>query len=71
MGNPHDARTRHWSADDVVDTLFHLDFPADLPPGDYELRLIVYNTESLIPTVEIGVWEPEFVLARLRLAEGQ
>ena len=71
LGNPHDARTRHWSADDVVDTLFHLDFPADLPPGDYELRLIVYNTESLIPTVEIGVWEPEFVLARLRLAEGQ
>ena len=44
--------------------------PADLPPGVYELRLIVYDSATLSPTVEIGVWEPEVVLARLRLVEG-
>ena len=70
LGNSTFARTRHWPADEPVDTLFHLDLWADLRPGEYELRLIVYNTETQIPTVEIGVWEPEFLLARLRLAEG-
>ena len=70
LGNSTFARTRHWPADEPVDTLFHLDLWADLRPGEYELRLIVYSTETQIPTVEIGVWEPEFLLARLRLAEG-
>ena len=69
LGNSTFARTRHWSADEAVDTLFHLDLPAELPSGEYELRLIVYGTETLTPTVEIGVWEPELLLARLRLAE--
>ena len=48
-----------------------LDFPEDLPAGNYELRLVVYNFETLVPTVEIGVWEAETTLARLRLAETQ
>ena len=71
LGNPDHARTSRWSADEAVDTLFHLDFPDDLLPGEYELRLTVYNAETLIPTVEIDVWEPELVLARLRLTETQ
>ena len=71
LRNPHLAPTSQWSADDVVDTLFHLEFPADLRAGDYELRQIVYNIENLIPTVEIGVWEPELTLARLRVAESE
>jgi len=29
--------------------------------------MVVYNFETLEPTVEIGVWEPETTLARLRL----
>ena len=33
--------------------------------------LVVYNFETLVPTVELGVWEPEKTLARLRLTEGQ
>ena len=41
-----------------------------LPPGDYELRMVIYNFETQVPTVEVGVWEPEFVLARLLLSEG-
>ena len=69
LRKPNLAPTSLWSADDIVDTLFHFEFPADLQAGDYELRLIVYNTETLIPTVETGVWEPETLLARLRLAE--
>ena len=71
LGDSTFARSRHWWPDEAVDTLFHLDFPADLPPGEYELRLIVYSTETLTPTVEIGVWEPELLLARLRLDEFQ
>ena len=63
--------TSNWSADELVDTLHLLDFPADLLPGEYELRLVVYDYETLKPTVELGVWEPEFVLARLRLADVQ
>ena len=39
--------------------------------ADYELRLVVYDAETLTPTVEIGVWEAETTLARLRLAEGR
>ncbi len=70
LGNANHARTGLWPADEPVETLHYLDFPADLEPGEYELRLIVYSTETNIPTVEIGVWEPEMVLARLRIADG-
>ena len=69
LGNSTFARTRHWRADVPVDTLFHLELPAGLAPGEYELKLIVYNTETGIPTVEIDVWEPELLLARLLLQE--
>ena len=71
LGNSAFARTRHWAVGEPVDTLFHLDFGADLRPGEYELRLIVYGTETNVPTVEIGVWEPELLLARVRLDEGR
>ena len=63
-------RTGRWTEEEPVDTVFYLDIPADLPRGDYELRLIVYDAATLSPTVELGVWEPEVVLARLRLVEG-
>ena len=61
--------TSQWSADEVVESLFHLDFPADLPPGEYKLRIVVYDFETQAPTVQVGVWEPEALLARLRLTE--
>ncbi len=48
-----------------------LKIPAELSAGEYELRMVVYDFETLVPTVEIGVWEPEVTLARLRLAEIQ
>ena len=61
--------TRHWTADELVNTLHYLDLPPDLPPGEYELRLVVYDFETLKPTVELGVWEPETTLTRLQLGE--
>ena len=51
------------------DTLLLLDFPAELQSGDYELRMVVYDTETLKPTVELGVWEPEKILAHLKLTQ--
>ena len=69
LTNSDPASTSHWSAEELVDTLHLLEFPTDLPPGEYELRLVVYDFETLKPTVEIGVWESETVLARLRMSE--
>ena len=63
--------TSQWSPKEPVDTLFHLDFPADLQPGDYELRLVVYDFQTQTPTVQQGTWQPEITLARLRLAEAR
>ena len=65
------APTSRWSAQEMVDTLHLLKVPADLAPGDYELRLVVYDFETHEPTVELGVWKPELALARLRLSEIQ
>lgn len=71
LGNRDHTRTSQWSAEEVVDTVYNLDFPAELPSGEYELRLIVYDTETLTPAAEIDGWEPELVLTRLRLAGPQ
>ncbi len=71
LGNANHTRTSLWAAQEPVETLHYLDIPTDLGSGEYELRLIVYSTETEIPTVEIGVWEPEFLLARLRLDESR
>lgn len=43
-----------------------LGFPDILAPGEYELRLIVYDADTLQATVNVETWEPEVVLARLR-----
>ena len=64
------GRTGRWPEEEPVDTVYYLDIPTDLSPGEYELRLIVYDSATLRPTVEPGVWEGEVALARLRLADG-
>ena len=71
LTNSDPASTSHWSAGELVETLVQLEIPADIPAGEYEMRLVVYDFATLKPTVEIGVWEPEYVLARLRLSEVQ
>ena len=71
LRNLNGDATRGWIPGHPVETLFFLDIPPDMPPGLYDLRLTVYNAETLIPTVEIDVWEPELVLARVHLAGTQ
>ncbi len=61
--------TVNWLQEEPVNTLHLLEFPADLPSGEYELRLVIYDFETQVPTVELGVWEPEKTLARVRLVE--
>ena len=51
----------------TIDTLVRLVFPPDLPAGEYELRLVIYDVENLQPVVQVGVWEPELLLARVLL----
>ncbi len=68
LGNTMDAPTSGWEPEEPVDTLFSVSVPTDIPAGDYELRLIVYDSDTLKPTVEMGVWEAELTLARIRVA---
>ena len=69
LWNPSHWPTSYWPANQSVDTMTLLHFPADLQPGNYELRLVVYDFLTQTPTVQQDVWEPETTLARLRLGE--
>ena len=69
LWSPIHSPTSHWSPHLPVETMTLLHFPPDLPPAEYELRLVVYDFETQVPTVQIDVWEPEITLARLRLSE--
>lgn len=71
LSNSVQAPTSQWSPDELVDTFFYLNLPVDFQPGEYELRLVVYDFETQRPTVELGVWEPELTLTRLRVAADQ
>ena len=51
----------------TVDSLVRLTFPPELPTGEYELRLVLYDADTLQTIVQDGTWEPELILARLRL----
>ena len=59
--------TSEWPAGETVDTVFVVEAPDRLAPGEYVLRMVVYDIETLAPTVEIGVWEPEVTLAQVRV----
>ncbi len=61
--------TSGWPAGEAADTLVRFPIPSSLAAGDYELRLILYDAATLAPTVEIGVWAPELLLAQIRLAD--
>ena len=50
-----------------ISTVFKLEIPNELVAGEYELRLVVYDLKTSIPTVEVGVWEPETTLGRVQL----
>ena len=46
---------------------FAWDFPPELPAGEYELRLLLYDAVTLQTVVQDGTWEPELILGRLRV----
>ena len=52
-----------------VGTAFKLEIPNELAAGEYELRMVVYDVVTSTPTVEVGVWEPETALGRVRLQQ--
>jgi hypothetical protein len=64
------APTTRWQPGEVSESLIVFTLPQDLAPGDYELRLVVYDDKTLTPTVQVGVWQPEVALARLQVGAG-
>lgn len=66
LWRPDHSSTGAGGQTEPFDSLHLIEFPADLPPGEYELQLVVYDTETLKPTVELGVWEPAKTVARLQ-----
>ena len=69
--DPKHTRTSNWHPGQPVETLYHVEIPAGIEAGEYQLRLVVYDFETLKPTVELGVWKPEAELAVLRVVEGR
>ena len=67
----NNEKSSRWKAGEPVDNLFHFELPADLPPGEYELRVVVYDSETHKPAAELDVWNTEIVLARLHLDDVQ
>ena len=50
-----------------INSLVRLAFPPELAVGEYEWRLVLYDADTLQTVVQDGTWEPELILARLRL----
>ena len=64
------APTSRWQTGETSESLIVFELPQDLTPGDYELRLVVYDDKTQTPTVQVGVWQPEVTLARLQVKAG-
>ena len=69
LWNEQAEPTSLWLPDKEVDTLIYLGIPTDLEPGEYDMRLVVYEYATQKPTVEQGIWEAEKTLARLKVGE--
>ena len=65
------TRTADWFPEQSVDTLYHNVISAYIETGTHELRLVVYDNETLKPTVELGFWAPEVELVVIRVMEGR
>ena len=50
-----------------IDSVVHLAFPPELPAGEYALRLVLYDADTLQTVVQDGTWAPELILARIWL----
>ena len=63
--------TTRWPYGERIESLHILDLPAAIPPGEYQLRLVVYDSETLVPTVDNRVGRVEKTLARLKLTDAK
>jgi 4-amino-4-deoxy-L-arabinose transferase-like glycosyltransferase len=61
------APTTSWLPGEQSESLAILHLPTELAAGEYTLRLVTYDIQTLIPTVQTEVWEAEVLLARLRV----
>ena len=69
LWRPDHSSTGEGEHSEPFDSLHLIELPTDLPFGEYELRIVVYDTESLKPTVELGVWEAETTIAHLQYSD--
>lgn len=67
LWRPEGAASANRAPQITIDSFVRLDFPPELPAGEYELRLVLYDADTLQTVVQDGTWEPELILARLRL----
>ena len=65
------THTSRWKVEEPVENLFHLELPSDLAPGEYELRLVIYESDTKKPSAQLDIWNTEILLARVQLAEIQ
>ena len=71
LWKPNHTLTGSGGPSTQFDSVFQFLLPADLLPGEYDLRLVAYDSETLKPTVEVSNWEPEVTWTRLRWVEGR
>ena len=57
--------TAAWQPGHEGESLLHIALPAELPPGPYEVRLVVYDQVTLTPAVVVDVWTPEVTVGCL------
>ncbi len=62
LWNAQYLSTAAWVAGEQGESLHLIALPPDLPPGVYDLVAVVYDQESLVPTVIVDVWQPEIRL---------
>ncbi len=60
-------RRSRWQPGEASESLIVFEVPQDLAPGNYDLRLVLYDDKTQTPTVQVGVWQPETTLARLQV----
>lgn len=65
MWNSEHLSAAAWAAGEQIESLHVLALPADLAPSTYDLLAVVYNEQTLVPTVQVGIWQPDIVLGSL------
>ena len=43
LWNEQAAPTSQWASEEAVDSIIYLEIPTNLQPGEYDLRLVVYD----------------------------